>query len=102
MRIELGANNEVLYTRCDCPYDFPSICKHETACYYALLDRLEHADLLDDNQPKSDDRLALQAFLKNLSREELEGIILDIAGKDQTVEQALIVKYGTTNDRNEE
>ena len=43
VNLKIDDNGNIIYSGCDCPYDFGPICKHEVAAYYKL------NDLIDSN-----------------------------------------------------
>jgi hypothetical protein len=91
--VELGDNGEILYSDCECPYDFGPVCKHEVATYFQLFEMLNHRTLNDKRAIKSDKRITIQEVLNNLSKEELINIIVNITHDDATLEKRLMVKY---------
>jgi len=34
--VRMEDNGDILYSKCDCPYDFGPVCKHEVAAYFQL------------------------------------------------------------------
>lgn len=40
--VGIGDNGDILYSACDCPYDFGPVCKHEVAAYFQLQKMFHH------------------------------------------------------------
>lgn len=94
--VEIGDNGDILYSECDCPYDFGPVCKHEVAAYFQLFEMLNQVPSSDKN--KTRERTTIQEVLSHLSKEELIKIIINITNNDVTLENSLIVKYSTGDD----
>ncbi|WP_394234906.1 SWIM zinc finger domain-containing protein [Niallia oryzisoli] len=99
--VELGDNGEILYSECDCPYDFGPVCKHEVAAYYQLVQMINNKATTNHLTNKPRKRATIQEVLSNLSKEELIDIIIDFANDDATLEKSLIVRYSTGNQQQE-
>ncbi|MBH9967306.1 SWIM zinc finger family protein [[Bacillus] enclensis] len=88
--VEMADDGEILFSKCDCPYDFGPVCKHEVAAYFRLSKMLnEDVEDIKGNDGQSD----LHMVLKGLSKEELTDIIVDITNQDPALENALLVKF---------
>lgn len=102
--VEMGANGQIRFSDCECPYDSGPICKHEVAVFYKIRDMLsggtapakEHAP--ENVQTNSFD---LRAVLNTLSKEQLIDIILHLADEDEALEKRLIYKYSQRDDKEE-
>ncbi len=57
VEVQLGGNNDIVYSHCDCPYDLGPYCKHEVAVFYALREMLER----DQDYVTADSTFALPA-----------------------------------------
>jgi uncharacterized Zn finger protein len=75
MLVEIGNNGDILYSQCDCPYDFGPVCKHEVAAYFQLFEMLNQEITNDKIINKTRKRITIQEVLSNLSKEELINII---------------------------
>lgn len=99
--VEIADDGDILYSQCDCPYDFGSVCKHEVAAYFQLIDMLKHGSIHDKLTSKTRKRTTIQEVLSNLSKEELINIIISMTNHDATLENSLIVKYSNGDNRQE-
>ncbi|MGM0845080.1 MAG: SWIM zinc finger family protein [Bacillota bacterium] len=90
--VELGQDGEILHSRCDCPYDFGPICKHEAAAYYQLGELVKHPEK-ERELTKVGENQTIRDVLRNLSKEELIHIIMDITNTDGVLENSLMLKY---------
>lgn len=93
--VEIGVNGDILYSTCDCPYDFGPVCKHEVAAYFQLQKMFHHETI------KTDRRKTIQEVLNNQSKEELINIIINFTSQDPALENSLIVKYSTGDKQQE-
>lgn len=91
--VDIGDSGDILYSECDCPYDFGPVCKHEVAAYFQLFEMLNQRDKSDKVMNKSQKRPALQDVLHNLSKGELIDIIINISHSDLTLENSIFVRY---------
>lgn len=99
--VELGDNGEILYSDCDCPYDFGPVCKHEVAAYFQLIEMLNHRNENDKVAIKSDKSITIQEVLYNLPKEELINIIVNITNHYAALEKRLMVKYSAGDHQQE-
>ncbi|MEK4870268.1 SWIM zinc finger family protein [Niallia sp. FSL W8-1348] len=91
--VQLGDDGEILYSECDCPYDFGPVCKHEVAAYFQLFEMVNHVTTTKNDTNMTNKRTTIHEVLSNLSKEELIHIIINCANHDATFEKSLIVKY---------
>ncbi|GIN71441.1 hypothetical protein J14TS2_19160 [Bacillus sp. J14TS2] len=85
--VTLGSNDDILFSQCDCPFDFGPICKHQVAVYFELIDSTKTNSNVMTHQPK------LKDVLNDLSKEELITIIEEITEDDSLITNKLILKY---------
>ncbi|MFW2490396.1 SWIM zinc finger family protein [Clostridium chromiireducens] len=104
--VQLDDNGEIIYSECDCPYDFGPICKHEVAAYFELAEYISDEinnkaeitrNVIIDDKAKKIKEPEIKEVLNNLSKEKLIDIILDITQKDKTLKDSLIVRYSKGN-----
>ncbi|WP_243145989.1 SWIM zinc finger family protein [Clostridium chromiireducens] len=90
--VQLDDNGEIIYSECDCPYDFGPICKHEVAAYFELAEYISDEinnkaeiirNVLIDDKAKKIKEPEIKEVLNNLSKEKLIDIILDITQKEE-------------------
>lgn len=96
--VEIDDKGEILESYCDCPYDFGPICKHQVAAYYELLDILNDEVNRESVKKEVVKQPSVKEVLNNLSKEELINIIIELAQKDRTLKNSLIVRYSKGND----
>lgn len=99
--VKIDNNGEIIYSHCDCPYDFGPICKHEVTAYYELDDILNSEVKTTNGKKEIVKKLGLNDVLNALSKEELITIIEDLAKKDSFLKESLIFRY-STGDANQE
>ncbi|WP_294392623.1 hypothetical protein [uncultured Clostridium sp.] len=92
--IKLDDKGKIIYSECNCPYDYGVVCKHEAAAYYKILDYI----CSGNNKKKADKskkKSSLKEVLNGLSKEKLIDIITDLAKKDAILKNSIILKYST-------
>lgn len=108
--VQLEDNGEIIYSECNCPYDFGPICKHEVAAYFELAEHISKViNNRDENIAINNEKIKkkkakepeIKEVLSNLSKEKLIDIILDITQKDRTLKNSLIVRYSKGNSEQE-
>lgn len=110
--VQLDDNGEIIYSECNCPYDFGPTCKHEVAAYFELADHIskemnnkdKNANIAINNEKTKKKKYKepeIKEVLSNLSKEKLIDIILDITQKDRTLKNSLIVRYSKGNSEQE-
>ena len=91
--LKIDDNGNIIYSSCDCPYDFGPICKHEVAAYYKLNDLID-SNLKNESYNKNlEKKPNIKEILNNLPKEELINIILDITGNNKMLKDKLMLKY---------
>ncbi|PRX24056.1 putative Zn finger protein [Orenia metallireducens] len=95
--VEIDGDGKILDSNCNCPYDFGPICKHQVAAYFELGDILNNKNTIEEITRKP----AIKEVLETLCKEELIDIIVDIAKKDLTLKNNIILRYSKGNDGDE-
>lgn len=95
--VKIDNQGEIIYSKCDCPFDFGPICKHQVAAYFKLLEIINSKDNNLSAKKEDNKHLEIKEVLNNLSKEELIKIIIDITQRDTTLKNSLIVKYSKGN-----
>ncbi len=99
--VKIDKNGEILYSNCDCPYDFGPICKHQVAAYFELFEILNSKDNSERVKKEAVKQPEINEVLNNLSKEELISIIGNITKKNVTLKNSLIVRYSKGDDTQE-
>lgn len=99
--IKIDDQGEILYSECDCPYDFGSICKHEVAAYFELIDIVNGKNNNLSVKKVVTKQPEIKEVLSNLSKEDLIKIIIDMTQKDSTLENSLIIRYSKVDNDQE-
>jgi hypothetical protein len=89
----IDENGEIIYSECNCPYDFGPICKHEAAAYFKLSEDLN--DLNNNRKMKKEKsrQPEIKEILSSLSKQQLIDILVDITKKDSALKDNLIFRY---------
>jgi hypothetical protein len=98
--VKIDNDGKIIDTKCDCPYDFGPICKHQVAAYFKLHELLNSGNL---EEVKINNNVAtdINKILHKLSKDELINIIIDLTIKDETLEDSIIAKYTVGNKKQE-
>lgn len=99
--VKIDNMGEILYSQCDCPYDFGPVCKHEAAAYFELSEILNSEGSTTSMKREVVKHPGFKEVLVNLSKEELIRIIIDMTEKDKILKNSLIVRYSKGNDKQE-
>jgi len=87
--VVLSEDNEILYSECDCPYDWSKHCKHKAAVFYAIRNKIKAGGI--SVAPVKTNRL--KSVIRNLNRQQLMSIILNYASKADNMGDELIQCY---------
>ncbi|WP_333860839.1 SWIM zinc finger family protein [Clostridium sp.] len=99
--VKLDDMGEILYSQCDCPYEFGLVCKHEAAAYFQLYDILNNEDNIKSIKKETVNQPTFKEVLDNISKDELIKIIIDITEKDKILKNSIIVRYSKGNHKQE-
>ena len=108
--VKLNENGDIIYSNCDCPYDYGPICKHEVAVYYKLRELLENSQnkiqikinkTSKQNNKTKTKKLSFEEILQTLNKEQLKEIIRYAATNNSTIENYIILKYSPVDDKAE-
>ncbi len=100
--VQLNESGEILFSECDCPYDFDSICKHQVAAYFELHELFNSESNHSKPQKTKTKQPQLKDVLYDLSYEELVDLIVDLTEKNPDLENSIIFRYAKGNDSQEE
>lgn len=67
VKVQLGQEETILTSQCNCPYDGGPVCKHEVAVYFELRD-IEEEEIVELDQ-------SISGMLRDYSKEELIQLI---------------------------
>lgn len=89
--VTLNEGGDISSSYCDCPYAYGPFCKHEVAVYFELLDMLE--DESGEGIVMEERQQSLTEVLNGLSKDQLIGIIVELARKDKILKNRLLLTY---------
>lgn len=96
--VQLDNMGEILYSECDCPYDYGPICKHKVAAFFELQEILQTSDYNVSLKKEGVKQPKINEVLNSLSKEELIDIIVDLTNDDLALKNRLIVRYSKGDD----
>ena len=99
--VELDESGEIIHSECDCPYDLGPICKHQVAVFFQLSEIINNGEVKWDTKQAPTVQPGIKEILNKLPKEELIRIILEIAPKNETLEESLILRYSDGNKEQE-
>lgn len=85
--------NKIMESFCSCPYDYSDICKHQVAIFFYIREIAPIEQKTKQNLPKT---------LKELKKNELIDIIVDITNKNTDVKKQLLYSLAKPSDEIEE
>ncbi|TQR21254.1 SWIM zinc finger family protein [Psychrobacillus vulpis] len=91
--VKKDEDGEILYSHCDCPFDFGPVCKHQAAVYFKLFEIFNFKENNGNAEKETKKQPELKEVLNSLSNEDLIDIILGLTQNDATLKNSLIVKY---------
>jgi len=94
--VTLSEAGEILYTECDCPYDWGDFCKHQAAVFYALRKKLKIQKKSSKPLPQ---KRVLEKLLEPLSKQELAELMLEFAKKDKRIKEELFRRFSSNFQR---
>jgi hypothetical protein len=99
--IKIDESGEILYSNCDCPYDFGPVCKHQAAAYFKLNDILNGKSTDKFKKYEIEHKPAVEKILENFSKEKLIDIIEDIVEDDDNLKNKIVFKYSPVDKKQE-
>lgn len=99
--VKLDDNGEILYSECNCPYDYGPICKHQVAAFYKLLEIFSSQNEASNVQKRAKEQQDIKKVLSSLSKEELIDIIMGLIGDDETLKDRLVLRYSKVDSKQE-
>lgn len=93
--IDIDDDGNFLDADCDCPYSQDgNYCKHEAAVLYSL--ELDEDDWTGEDCDVEDDE-SLEEIVRQMSRDELESVVLDIASYDRKIRNRILLAYSDSS-----
>ncbi|WP_244262203.1 SWIM zinc finger family protein [Thermoanaerobacter wiegelii] len=99
--VKLDDNGEILYSECNCPYDYGPVCKHQVAAFYKLVEIFGNQNEASNVQKRAKEQQDIKEVLDSLSKEELIDIIMDLIGDDETLKNRLVLRYSKVDSKQE-
>ena len=99
--VNIDDSGNILYSECDCPYDFGPTCKHEVAVYFKLEEILKKENKSVKQKKKYTKKIEIKELLENLSKEELVNMIIELTQKNKALKESIIFKYSDCDDEEE-
>ncbi|MGI1690030.1 SWIM zinc finger family protein [Thermoanaerobacter uzonensis] len=99
--VKLDDNGEILYSECNCPYDYGPVCKHQVAAFYKLVEIFSSQNEASNVQKRAKEQQDIKEVLDSLSKEELIDIIMDLIGEDDTLKKRLVLRYSKVDSKQE-
>lgn len=104
--VKLNKNEDIVYSNCNCPYDYGPTCKHEVAVYYKLKEILKNTkgnNLAQNNKKKKSQskKLSFEEIINTLDRNQLLEIVREISENDNEIKNYILLKYSPVDDKTE-
>ncbi|ANX10752.1 hypothetical protein ABE41_001825 [Fictibacillus arsenicus] len=85
--------NTIMESYCSCPYNYSHICKHQVAVFFSIREKTPIEQKVKQSLPK---------MLKELKKNELIDIIVDITNENTDVKKQLLYSLAKPSDEIEE
>lgn len=95
--VQLDNNEKIIYSYCDCPYDYGPMCKHEVSAYFKLQEHLKG----EKQENKKRKKQTMEEVLNTLTKEQLIQLLLPVIKKNKTLEKKVLLKYGNLDSKQE-
>lgn len=95
--VRINDNESIIYSYCNCPYDYGPVCKHEVAAYFRLRDYLDSKNQKQRVRKKQD----IAELLNTLTKQQLVELLLPVIKKDKILEEKVLLQYGKVDIRQE-
>ncbi|PRR85880.1 SWIM zinc finger family protein [Clostridium luticellarii] len=99
--IKIDEGGDILYSNCDCPYDFGPVCKHQAAAYFKLNEILNGKSTDKFKKYEIERKPEVKKMLENFSKEKLMDIIEDIVEDDDNLKNKIVFKYSPVDKKQE-
>lgn len=96
VQVKLDEDNNVVYSDCDCPYDFGPLCKHQAAVLLKLRDQLNPGAPIAGRNPTMTSNQTLMQLLEAESKESLVDLLLSLASDSEVLEQRIKLHISKT------
>ena len=91
--VRLDDSGRIIYSYCNCPYNYGSVCKHEVAAYYRLKEYLDGDSQKQTIRKKQD----IEEVLNTLTKQQLIQLFLPVIKKDRALAEKVLIQYGKTD-----
>lgn len=95
--VSIDIEDEAIYTRCSCPYDYAGDCKHIVAVLLAVEDR--DVDEEGESARHSTGTTDIQTLIEETSTEALRAFLLDVIEDDRDVRDRFVAFAGEDTDK---
>lgn len=95
--VKLDDNGIIIYSYCNCPYDYGPVCKHEVAAYYKLREHLDSGN----QEPKIRKKQNIEGVLNTLTKQQLIALLLPTIKNNKELEESVLLQYGKTDSTQE-
>ncbi|BAQ08765.1 hypothetical protein OXB_0293 [Bacillus sp. OxB-1] len=99
VNVTLDEDGSILYSDCDCPYDYGPICKHEVAVFFELEETFGKPEV--KRQTSTDKQVELRDVLMGLSKEQVVQILVNLSEEDPILKNRLLANYSRDGKANE-
>lgn len=103
VEVELDYENNILNSKCNCPYDYEPICKHQVAVFYKLREIKENKVNENVSKKKTTESIPkIPQILENLQKKQLIKIIMDEVLENSNLSDCILLNYSPILEYNQE
>lgn len=88
--VRVNDNESIIYSYCNCPYNYGPVCKHEVAAYFRLRDYLNS----ENQEQRIRKKQNIEEVLNTLTKQQLVELLLPAIKKDKVLEEKVLLQYG--------
>jgi hypothetical protein len=99
VEVELDDRENIISSRCDCPYADGRYCKHQVAVFFALRDGVNTANA--EIAPKAVKASDMREILAGRTKDELVEFLLELAAEYREIKQRIALNFNDESDGDE-
>jgi len=96
--VELDNQDEIIHTRCDCPYVYGEFCKHQVAVFYVLKKEQKKGIQVETGSSRKEDSDSFKKLLMTQDKDELVRMLLEIVEENEVLKKQIKFEIGQDSD----
>ena len=96
--VELDNQDEIVHTRCDCPYVYGEFCKHQVAVFYVLKKEYKTGKQVEAVNSKKVNSDSFNKLLMAQDKDKLIGMLLQIVEENEVLKKQILFDLNQDNE----